>query len=58
MNFKLTSCEEWGYEEAEGQREIKCKGQLGDVLIRCNNVLYIRMADNVKKPNEPGEMAE
>lgn len=56
MNFKLAECSEWGYEENEGQRSLKMKGQLGDVLIRCNNVLYIRK-DDVEE-NEEGEEAD
>ena len=35
------------------------KGKIGEVLIRCNNVLYIRQADNMgQAPNEEGEMAD
>ena len=34
MNLQLASTEEW----IDGQ----FSGQLGEVLIRCNNVLYIR----------------
>lgn len=34
MNFQLSETEEW----IEGERA----GDLGDVMIRCNNVLYIR----------------
>jgi len=46
-------------EETSGKRELKLKGKIGEVLIRCNNVLYIRQADNMgQTPNEEGEMAE
>lgn len=61
MNFRLQQCEEWAYtvDEEKKKRELKMKGLLGDVLIRCNNVLYIRQADNMEQAtNEPGEMAE
>jgi small nuclear ribonucleoprotein F len=34
MNLQLVNTEEW----VDG----KCKGELGEVLIRCNNVLYVR----------------
>jgi small nuclear ribonucleoprotein F len=34
MNLQLTQAEEW----ING----KMAGKLGDVLIRCNNVLYVR----------------
>ena len=34
MNIQLFNTEEW--------RDGECKGVLGEVLIRCNNVLYIR----------------
>ena len=37
MNFQLANTEEW----IEG----KFKGNLGDVLIRCNNVMYLRQVD-------------
>jgi len=59
-NFKLGDCSEWGYaENDQNQRELICKGKIGDVLIRCNNVLYIREDDNAKRePEEEGEMAE
>merc|ERR1712038_1706562 len=61
MNFRLQRCEEWGREinDDTNKREMKMKGMLGDVLIRCNNVLYIRQADNMgEAANEEGEMAE
>lgn len=34
MNFQLSETEEWINEEMAGE--------LGDVMIRCNNVLYVR----------------
>ena len=34
MNLQLLNAEEW----ENGQ----CKGVLGEILIRCNNVLYVR----------------
>lgn len=34
MNFQLSGAEEWINEEMAGE--------LGDVMIRCNNVLYVR----------------
>lgn len=34
LNFQLGETEEWINEE--------CAGELGDVMIRCNNVLYVR----------------
>lgn len=39
MNFRLQQCEEWAYtvDEEKKKRELKMKGLLGDVLIRCNN---------------------
>ena len=37
MNFQLLECEEWN--------EGTFKGKLGEVLVRCNNVLYIKAAD-------------
>ena len=58
MNFKLTECEEWGYEDSDGQRVLKMKGKLGSVLIRCNNVLYIRHNDAADQDNEEGQMAD
>ena len=60
-NFKLANCEEWGFEENtdNNNREPCNKGMIGDVLIRCNNVLYITEDDRAKKPAvEEGEMAE
>lgn len=37
MNFQLLECEEW----SNGT----FKGKLGEVLVRCNNVLYVRAAN-------------
>lgn len=34
MNFQLAETEEW----IDGEKA----GDLGDVMIRCNNVLYVR----------------
>lgn len=34
MNFQMSETEEWINEELAGE--------LGDVMIRCNNVLYVR----------------
>jgi len=50
MNVQLVRTEEW----VDGVKA----GTLGEVLIRCNNVLYIRQAlpDDVKPP-EPAEPA-
>ncbi len=44
MNFQLAMGEEW----INGE----CAGALGDVLIRCNNVLYVRDPSSQKKQNE------
>ncbi|EER13523.1 small nuclear ribonucleoprotein F, putative [Perkinsus marinus ATCC 50983] len=38
MNLRLDHCEEW--------QAGNFKGALGDVLIRCNNVLYVRAASS------------
>ena len=32
-----------------------CTGNLGDVLVRCNNILYVR---GVEEENEEGEMGD
>mmetsp|Transcript_16729 Transcript_16729/g.42333 ORF Transcript_16729/g.42333 Transcript_16729/m.42333 type:complete len:80 (-) Transcript_16729:6-245(-) len=37
MNLQMVNTEEF--------IDDKCQGQLGEVLIRCNNVLYIRRAE-------------
>ena len=36
MNFQLDGAEEW----IDGE----CKGPIGEVMVRCNNVLYVRAA--------------
>ena len=41
MNIHLAETEEWDAKDV-------CKGQIGDCLIRCNNVLYVRDAENVE----------
>lgn len=41
MNFQLLECEEW----SDGV----FKGKLGEVLVRCNNVLYIKAANDVPR---------
>jgi len=38
MNLQLAQTEEYIKET--------CTGQLGEVLIRCNNILYIRLAED------------
>ena len=40
MNLQMVKTEEW----IEGV----CKGNLGEVLIRCNNVLYVREGAGVE----------
>lgn len=45
MNLQVASCEEY----VDG----KPTGELGEVLIRCNNILYIRGVD---EDEEEGEM--
>ena len=47
MNLQLANTEEY----IDGN----CTGNLGEVLIRCNNVLYIRGVDDEE---EDGEMRE
>ena len=39
MNLQLFNTEEW----VNGE----CKGNIGEALIRCNNVLYVRDAEGV-----------
>jgi small nuclear ribonucleoprotein F len=39
MNLQLINTEEW----IDGQ----CKGNIGEVLIRCNNILYAREGEGV-----------
>ncbi|KAM7206196.1 small nuclear ribonucleoprotein f [Rhypophila sp. PSN 637] len=43
MNIQLSNAEEFV--------DLKSKGMLGQILIRCNNVLWIKKADN----NENGD---
>lgn len=47
MNLQLANTEEY----VEGS----CTGTLGEVLVRCNNVLYIR---GVEEEEEDGEMKD
>lgn len=47
MNLQLANTEEF----VEGS----CTGTLGEVLVRCNNVLYIR---GVEEEEEDGEMKD
>ena len=39
MNLQLLNTEEW----VNGE----CRGNIGEALIRCNNVLYVREAEGV-----------
>jgi small nuclear ribonucleoprotein F len=39
MNFQLLDTTEW----VNGE----CRGNIGEALVRCNNVLYVRDAENV-----------
>ena len=39
MNFQLLNTEEW----VNGE----CRGNIGEALVRCNNVLYVRDAEQV-----------
>ena len=41
MNLHLFNTEEW----VNGE----CKGNIGEALIRCNNVLYVRDAEGVEE---------
>ncbi len=41
MNLQLFNTEEW----IDGE----CRGNIGESLIRCNNVLYVRDAEGVKE---------
>ncbi len=41
MNLQLYNTEEW----IDGE----CRGNIGEALIRCNNVLYVRDAEGVKE---------
>ena len=45
MNLLLEGADEW-------ERDVS-RGHLGEVLIRCNNVLYIRAEDVTKRPGDP-----
>jgi len=47
MNMQLANTEEY----VDGS----CSGHLGEILIRCNNVLYIK---GVEEEDEDGEMKE
>jgi small nuclear ribonucleoprotein F len=47
MNIQLLNTEEWQNDE--------CKGILGEILIRCNNVLYIRECANEEEDEEMGQ---
>jgi len=47
MNLQLASCEEW--------IDAAFSGNLGEVLIRCNNVLYVR---GVPEDDEEDEIKE
>lgn len=47
MNLQLANTEEY----IDG----RCSGNLGEILVRCNNVLYIRGAEDEE---EDGEMKE
>lgn len=42
MNIHLTDAEEW-------DRRSSCRGKIGETLIRSNNVLYVRDAENVEE---------
>lgn len=39
MNLQLINTEEW----VNGE----CRGNIGEALVRCNNVLYVREAEGV-----------
>merc|ERR1739846_161639 len=47
MNLQMAQTEEF----IDGN----CTGNLGDVLVRCNNILYVR---GVEEENEEGEMGD
>ncbi|RKP15248.1 small nuclear ribonucleo protein F, partial [Piptocephalis cylindrospora] len=50
MNIQLANAEEY----LDGE----CKGTLGEVLIRCNNVMYVRGApDNTKESKDEEDTA-
>lgn len=44
MNLQLANAQEW----LQGE----CAGNLGEILIRCNNVLYIREGEKAKAKEE------
>ena len=44
MNLQLANAQEW----LQGD----CAGNLGEILIRCNNVLYIREGERTKTKEE------
>ena len=50
MNVQLLNTEEWYQGE--------CKGIIGEILIRCNNVLYIRECPFEEKEEEEEEIQE
>lgn len=41
MNLQLQSAEEW----VNGE----CRGNIGETLVRCNNVLYVRDAEGIEE---------
>lgn len=45
MNLQLAACEEWINQTM--------KGNLGEILIRCNNVLYVRAYDPTLDQESP-----
>jgi small nuclear ribonucleoprotein F len=49
MNLQLQQCDEW----VDG----KSTGSLGEVLIRCNNVLYLRAAPPEEEEEEEAAAA-
>lgn len=49
MNLQLTNTEEF----IDGE----LAGYLGEVLVRCNNVLYIKASDNQKEDEGGGDAA-
>ncbi len=42
MNLQLSEAEEWDSKDT-------CRGKIGECLIRCNNVLYVRDGDMVEE---------
>merc|ERR1712170_85998 len=58
MNFRLQQCEEWAYtvDEEKKKRELKMKGLLGDVLIRCNKYsTYVKQITWSKPQTNPAK---